>query len=42
MTVQYTQEGLYIQSVTEGGPTQAAGLLPGELIVAADGTDLTG
>ena len=42
VTVQYTQEGLYIQSVTEGGPAQAAGLLPGELIVAADGTDLTG
>ncbi len=38
-----TEEGgLRIQSGTEGGPADLAGLLVGELITAADGTDLSG
>ncbi len=42
VTVSYEEDGLHIQSVTEGGPAEAAGLLPGEIIIAADGNDLTG
>lgn len=42
VTVAYEEDGLHIQSVVEGGPAEAAGLLPGEIITAADGNDLTG
>ncbi|MGN0968092.1 MAG: S41 family peptidase, partial [Oscillospiraceae bacterium] len=42
VTITYEEDGLHIQSVTEGGPAEAAGLLPGEIITAADGNDLTG
>lgn len=42
VTVTYEEDGLHIQSVTEGGPAEAAGLLPGEIILSADGNDLTG
>ncbi|HIY17585.1 MAG TPA: PDZ domain-containing protein [Candidatus Intestinimonas stercorigallinarum] len=42
VTVTYPEEGgLLIQSVTEGGPAAAAGLVPGERITAVDGTPLT-
>lgn len=42
VTVTYPEEGgLMIQSVTEGGPAAAAGLVPGERITAVDGTPLT-
>lgn len=42
VTITYEEDGLHIQGVTEGGPAEAAGLLPGEIITAADGKDLTG
>lgn len=42
VTINYEEDGLHIQSVVEGGPAEAAGLLPGEIITAADGNDLTG
>lgn len=42
VTVTYEQDGLHIQAVTAGGPAEAAGLLPGEIITSADGHDLTG
>ncbi len=42
VTVITEEGGLRIQSVTEGGPADLAGLLVGELITAADGTDLSG
>lgn len=42
VTITYEEDGLHIQAVAEGGPAEAAGLLPGEIIVAADGHDLTG
>ena len=42
VTVIYREDGVHIQEVTEGGPAEKAGLLPGEIIVAADGKDLTG
>ncbi|MCC8121575.1 MAG: PDZ domain-containing protein, partial [Oscillospiraceae bacterium] len=42
VTVMTEEGGLRIQSVTEGGPADLAGLLVGELITAADGTDLSG
>ena len=43
VTVTYErEEGLLIQDVTAGGPAEAAGVLPGELIVAVDGTSLAG
>jgi carboxyl-terminal processing protease len=42
VTVTYEQDGLHIQSVSEGGPAQEAGLLTGEVITAVDGTDVTG
>ena len=42
VTISYEADGLHIQEVAEGGPAEAAGLLPGEFITAADGNDLTG
>lgn len=42
VTITYEVDGLHIQEVTEGGPAEKAGLRPGEIIVAADGHDLTG
>lgn len=42
VTVAYEEDGLHIQSVVEGGPAEAAGLLPGEIITAVDENDLTG
>lgn len=42
ITVAYSEEGLHIMSVVEGSPADAAGLLPGEIITAADGNDVTG
>ena len=42
VTVTYQEDGVHIQDVTAGGPAEKAGLLPGEIIVAADGQDLTG
>ena len=42
ITVTYHQDGVHIVEVTEGGPAEKAGLLPGEIIVSADGQDLTG
>lgn len=42
VTVTYEEDGLHIQSVTAGGPAEAAGLLAGEIIISADGHDLTG
>lgn len=42
VTVSYAEDGVHIEKVTEGGPAETAGLLPGEIIIAADGHDLTG
>ena len=42
VTVLYLEDGVHVQNVTEGGPAEKAGLLPGEIIIAADGQDLTG
>lgn len=42
VTINYEEDGLHIQSVVEDGPAEVAGLLPGEIITAADGNDLTG
>ena len=43
VTVSYErEEGLLVQSVTEGGPAQAAGIVAGDLIAAVDGTSLAG
>ena len=42
ITVTYQEDGVHIVDVTEGGPAQKAGLMPGEIIVSADGQDLTG
>ncbi len=42
VTITYRPEGVHIEEVTAGGPAEKAGLLPGELIVSADGHDLTG
>ncbi len=43
VTVSYErEEGLEILEVTAGGPAEAAGLLAGEVITAADGTSLAG
>lgn len=42
VTVTYPEDGgMLIQSVTEGGPAEKAGLTAGERIVAVDGTELT-
>lgn len=42
VTVTYEADGLHIQSVAEGGPAEEAGLLAGEIIIKADGHDLSG
>lgn len=43
VTVNYeSEEGLQIVDVTAGGPAEAAGLQPGELITAVDGFSLAG
>lgn len=43
VTVNYEhEEGLYIQSVTEGGPAEEAGILSGDIIVAVDGQSIAG
>lgn len=43
ITVGYErEEGLYIQSVTEGGPAAQAGVLPGDIITAVDGQSIAG
>ncbi|MBM6722513.1 S41 family peptidase [Pseudoflavonifractor phocaeensis] len=43
VTVTYEREdGLLIQEVTAGGPAEAAGLRPGEVITAVDGVSLAG
>lgn len=43
VTVDYSsEEGLTIQAVTEGGPAQEAGLMPGEIITAVDGQSIAG
>lgn len=42
ITIQATEDssGFTIQAVTEGGPAQEAGLLPGDLLIAVDGQDV--
>ena len=43
ITVNYTDEaGLLIVEVAAGGPAEAAGLVPGEIITAVDGQSLAG
>ena len=43
ITVNYAnEEGLEILEVAAGGPAEEAGLLPGEVITAVDGTSLAG
>lgn len=36
------EEGLLVQSVTQDGPAQQAGVRPGDIITAVDGTSLSG
>lgn len=42
VTVICREDGVHIQEVTKDGPADKAGILSGEIIVAADGQDLTG
>lgn len=42
VTVTYLENGVNVLEVVQGGPADKAGILPGEIIVAADGQDLTG
>ena len=42
ITVTYQEDGVHIVDVTEGGPAEKAGLQIGEIILSADGQDLTG
>jgi len=39
---QDTENGMLIIAVAEGGPAEKAGLLPGDLIIAADGQSIVG
>lgn len=36
------EEGLWVQSVTEGGPADKAGVVPGDIITAVDGESIAG
>lgn len=43
ITIDYSrEEGLLVRSVTQGGPADQAGVLAGDVIVAADGASLAG
>lgn len=43
VTVNYTrEEGLLVQSVTEGGPAEQAGIVAGDIITAVDGVSIAG
>ncbi len=43
VTVTYDrEEGLYVQDVTAGGPAEAAGVVAGDIIIAADGQSIAG
>ena len=43
ITVTYDrEEGLFVQEVTEGGPAQQAGIVPGDVVVAVDGQSIAG
>ncbi len=44
VTVNYaaTEDGLLVESVTEGGPAERAGVLAGDVIIAVDGVSLAG
>ena len=43
VTVTYEEaDGLLVQAVEPGGPADKAGIVPGELILSADGTSLAG
>lgn len=43
VTVTYDrQEGLYVQSVTAGGPAEKAGVVPGDIITEVDGVSIAG
>lgn len=43
VTVDYSrEEGLLVQSVTEGGPANKAGVVPGDIITAVDGESIAG
>lgn len=43
VTVDYTrEEGLLVQSVTEDGPAEKAGVVPGDVIIAVDGRSIAG
>ncbi len=43
VTVTYDRrEGLYVQSVTAGGPAEKAGVIPGDIITEVDGVSIAG
>ena len=43
VTVTYDrEEGLYVQDVTAGGPAETAGVVAGDIIIAADGQSIAG
>lgn len=42
VNIQAREEGLLVESVTEGGPADKAGVLAGDVIIAADGVSLAG
>ena len=42
ITIRDTGEGYHIDAVTEGGPAEKAGLLPGDVMIAVDGKSVIG
>lgn len=42
VTIQQSEGKLVILKVAEGGPAEEAGVLPGDILIAADGTELSG
>ena len=42
VTIQQSEGKLVILKVAEGGPAEEAGMLPGDILVAADGAELSG
>lgn len=42
VTVSFVEDQIIVEAVTDGGPADQAGIMPNDIIVSVDGTDITG